>query len=127
MPQKLCASSNESDILITISIESETPHSSEILQVRLASVHWHADDTNSPGHQADASKGQVDTLSGEADVLRGWADIPDMLNHAEMAMLGHRDNLSTHLIRKTNNAIDHYLCNKCNNHIMASIPYPPYL
>ena len=38
---------------------------------------------------------------------------------------------------KTNNAIDHYLslyiaighylCNKCNNHIMASIPYPPYL
>ena len=38
---------------------------------------------------------------------------------------------------KTNNAIDHYLslyiaighylCNKCNNCIMASIPYPPYL
>ena len=38
---------------------------------------------------------------------------------------------------KTNNAIDHYLslyiaighylCNKCNNRIMASIPYPPYL
>ena len=38
---------------------------------------------------------------------------------------------------KTNNAIDHYLslyiaighylCNTCNNRIMASIPYPPYL
>ena len=38
---------------------------------------------------------------------------------------------------KTNNAIDHYLslyiaighylCNKCNNCIMASIPYPPHL
>ena len=38
---------------------------------------------------------------------------------------------------KTNNAIDHYLslyiavghylCNNCNNHIMASIPYPFYL
>ena len=97
MPQKLACTPNEPNTLVTISIESETPRSGEIPRVRLASMHWHADDTNGPGCQADASNSHTDGSHGKADVLRGRADAPGMSNHAETAMLGHRDDLSTHL------------------------------
>jgi len=43
MPQKPATSPNESDTLIIVSIESESPSSSKILQVHLGSVHWRTD------------------------------------------------------------------------------------
>jgi len=49
MPQKLAASSNESDALEIMSIELENPDSGKIPRVRLGSVHWHTDDVNSLG------------------------------------------------------------------------------
>jgi len=51
---------NESETLITMSIESESPDSGGILRVHLKCMSWHAGDTNSPGNRADALKGQVD-------------------------------------------------------------------
>ncbi|KIM66801.1 hypothetical protein SCLCIDRAFT_1210857 [Scleroderma citrinum Foug A] len=90
MPQKLAASPNESETLVTASIESETPHSSETPRVCLGSANWRTDDLNGLGGQTDGSHGGV-------DVSRGQADIPGMSNHAETAILGHRDDPSTHL------------------------------
>ena len=57
MPQKLGASPNKLDTLVTLSIELENPDSGEILQVRLASVHWHMDNVNCLGNGANASTG----------------------------------------------------------------------
>ena len=73
MPQKLACTPNEPNTLITISMESETPRSGEILQVHLASVHWHADDPNGLGGQTDGSH-------GEMDVSRAWTDTLNMSN-----------------------------------------------
>ena len=57
---------------------------SDILCACLGGTSWCADDAIGPGSRTDVSRGEV-------DVSRGWADVPSMLNHAEIAMLGHRD------------------------------------
>ena len=90
MPQKLVHTPNEPNTLITISIKSETPCSSEIPQVRLAHMHWHADDTNGPGCRVDASKGQT-------DVSRAWTDTLNMLNRTATPGMSHGDDPSTYL------------------------------
>ena len=90
MPQKLAHTPNEPNTLITVSIESEEPHSGEIPRVHLGGTNWHANDLNGPGNQTDGSHGQVDKPRGLADAL-------NVSYNAEMAMLGHGDNLSTHL------------------------------
>ena len=97
MPQKLARTPNEPNTLVTVSIESEKPRSGEIPQVRLECARWHANDMHRPRSRADASNSHMDGSHGEADVSRGRADIPGMSNHAETAILGHRDDLSTHL------------------------------
>ena len=97
MPQKLPHTPNEPNTLVTISIESETPHSGEIPRVCLASVHWHADNTNGPGCRVDASKGQADTLRGKTDVSRAWTDTLNMLNQTATPGMSHGDNPSTYL------------------------------
>ena len=97
MPQKLACTPNKPNTLITVSIKLEKPHSSEILQVCLECTRWHANDMHRCRSGADASNSHMDGSHGKADVSRGRADIPGMLNHAETAILGHRDDLSTHL------------------------------
>jgi len=68
-PQKLVATSNELEALVTISLKSEKPHSGEIPRVHLGSVHWHTDDVNGPGNGVNASSGQADESRGQADTL----------------------------------------------------------
>ena len=91
MPQKLMCTPNEPDTLITMSVESEDPGSSEMIAcICFGGANCHTDDPNGPRNQKDRSHGKV-------DVSRGWADVPGMSNHADTAILGHRDNPSTHL------------------------------
>ncbi|KIM69160.1 hypothetical protein SCLCIDRAFT_19783 [Scleroderma citrinum Foug A] len=91
MPQKLSASSNESDILITMSIESEDPGSSEMIaHICLGGVNCHANDLNGPRNQTDGSH-------GEADVSRGWTDTLNMSNQTATPGMSHRDDPSTYL------------------------------
>ena len=90
MPQKRITTSNESDKLVTISIESENPDSGEIPQVRLGSVRRHADDANGP-------RDRVDALEGWTDESRTRADAPNTLNGAEMAIMGYGDGAGTYL------------------------------
>ena len=66
-----------------------------------------------------------------------WDIIGNRGDEQELEVQVKKDMVVDSASGKTNNAIDHYillyiaighyLCNKCNNHIMASIPYPPYL
>ena len=90
MPQKLTHTPNEPNTLITVSIESESPHSAEILRVHLGSMNWHTNDPNGPGNQTDGSHGQADGPTAEMDA-------PNVLKVAEMAMLGHGDDPSMYL------------------------------
>jgi len=90
MPQKRLHTPNEPGELVTVSIESEKPHSGGILRVRLAGVRWHTDDTNSPGRRTDLSHGQADELRGSADALNAS-------NNAKPAVMGHRDSAETYL------------------------------
>ncbi|KIM59769.1 hypothetical protein SCLCIDRAFT_27024 [Scleroderma citrinum Foug A] len=60
MPQKLSASSNESDILITMSIELEDPGSSKTITcICLGGANCHANDPNGPRNQMDGSHGEA--------------------------------------------------------------------
>ncbi|KIM59480.1 hypothetical protein SCLCIDRAFT_27301 [Scleroderma citrinum Foug A] len=91
MPQKLSTSSNKSDILITMSIESEDPGSSEtITRICLGGVNCHANDPNGPRNQTDGSH-------GEADVSRGWTDTLNTSNRTATPGMSHRDDPSTYL------------------------------
>ena len=85
MPQKLAASpnearssngdepadtSNESETLTIVSIESEDSGSGEtIARIRLGGMSPRADDANSPGRRTDLSSGQADESKGQADTL----------------------------------------------------------
>jgi len=97
MPQKLAATSNESDKLATISIESEEPDSGEIPRVHLARVRWHTDDVNGPGSGADALKGQADESEGRTDKSRARADASTTPNEAKMVFVSHRTGAGTYL------------------------------
>jgi len=80
MPQKLVASSNESDALVIASIESETltivsiesedsGSGETIARIRLGGMSPRADDANGPGRRTDLSSGQADESKGQADTL----------------------------------------------------------
>ena len=97
MPQKLTCTPNEPNTLVTISIESETPCSGEIPQVRLASVHWHTDDANGPGRRTEMSKGQADESEGRTDESRARADASTTPNEAKTVVVSHRTGAGTYL------------------------------
>ena len=69
MPQKLGASPNELDTLVTLSIESEIPDSGETPRVRLGSVHWPADNANSLGSRTEMLEGQTEMSRAQMDTL----------------------------------------------------------
>jgi len=60
---------NQSETLVTVSIESESPDGGGIPRVRLGSTSSHAGDANGCGNRADASSCQADASKGSADVL----------------------------------------------------------
>ena len=97
MPQKLAATSNESDKLITMSIESDKPSSGEVPRVRLASVRWHTGNVNGPRSGADASNSRTDRSHGQADQPRGSADASNTSNEAEAVVVSHRTSAGTYL------------------------------
>jgi len=69
---------NQSEGLVTVSIESESPDGDGIPRVHLGSTSWRAGDANGPGNQADASNGQTDES-------KGWTDALNASNHTETA------------------------------------------
>jgi len=97
MPQKLTTTSNESHALVTISIESEKPHSGEMPQVHFTSVHWHTGNVNGPRSRADASNSLTDRSHGQVDEPRGSADTSNTSNEAEMVVVSHRTSAGTYL------------------------------
>ena len=107
MPQKLAASLNESDTLVTVSTESEKPHSGEIPRVRLAGVRWHADDENGPRSGADASNGHMNGSHGQADESKDSAEASNTSNNAITATMSDSESAGTYLgARDTRRAID---------------------
>jgi len=119
-PQKLAATSNESDKLVTISIESENPDSGEIPQVRLGSVRRHADDANGPRDRADA-------LEGQTDESRGWADTLSVPHSAETLVVSHRTGAGTYLstgdakraVDETNGTESHADASSCHRDTLS--------
>ena len=97
MPQEPVHTPNKPDTLVTISIESEKPCSSEIPQVYLEHAHWHANDIHHPRSGADASDGHIDRSRGLADDSRGWADVLSTPNKPETANISHGEGAGTYL------------------------------
>ena len=81
---------NESETLVTLSIELEDPHSGETPHVYLGGMRMRADDVNGLGCQTDGSRSQ-------ADGLGGLMDAPSMSNKAETDVISHRDGMNTYL------------------------------
>ena len=69
--QQLCMADtpNEPDVLVTRSMESESPNSGETPRVRLGSVHWPADDANGLGSRTEMSEGQTEMSRAQTDAL----------------------------------------------------------
>jgi len=67
---KLADVPNESDTLVTTSIELESPYNGGIPRVHLGCTSWRASDANGAGNRTDGSTGQADGLRGLTDVLR---------------------------------------------------------
>ena len=88
---------NESDTLVIVSMELESPNSGGILCMYLGSTSWRADDTNGPGSRTDMSSGQMDRLHGQADTSRGQTDAPSVSNGAETVEMSHNDTAGTYL------------------------------
>jgi len=81
---------NESETLVTVSIESESPDGGEIPRVRLRGTNPRAGDANGHANGADASSGQADESRGSADVL-------GMSNEAETAGMSCGEGAGTYL------------------------------
>ena len=81
---------NKSETLVTLSIESEDPHSGETLCMYLGGMRMHADDVNGLGCQTDGSRSQ-------ADGPGGLMDAPSMSKKAETDVISHRDGMNTYL------------------------------
>ena len=69
---------NKPEMLITMSIELESPNSGEIPHVHLGSTSWHA-------YEADELEGQADEPTGEMDESRVQTDASNVSNRPEMA------------------------------------------
>ena len=81
---------NESDMLIVLSIESESMGDGEILRVYLRGTSWCPYNVEGLGCRTDMSKGLPDGPRGLTDVL-------GQLNNAEMTGLSHSDGVYTYL------------------------------
>jgi len=81
---------NESDMLATTSIESESPDSGGIPRVHLGGTRLRASDANGAGNRTDASKGQ-------ADVSRGLTDALNVSIRAEMDGMSNCEGAGTYL------------------------------
>jgi len=78
---------NESETLVTVSIESESPDGGGIPRVHLGSMSWRAGDANGPGNQAN----------GQADGSRGWTDTLKVSNNAETDGMSSGEGAETYL------------------------------
>jgi len=69
--QQLCMADipNESDMLVTVSIVSESPDGGGIPRVHLGGTRSRAGDANGAGNRADASSCQADASKGSTDVM----------------------------------------------------------
>ena len=88
---------NESDMLVTMSIEPESLGGGNVPHVHLGGTRMRTDDVNGPGNGADASSRKTDVSSNQAD---GSADQTDTLivsNGAEMAGISCGEVASTYL------------------------------
>ena len=91
---------NKLEMLITVSIESEDPHSSETLRMYLGGMRMRADDANGLGCRTDGSRSQ-------ADGPGGLTDAPSTSNKAETDVISHGDGMNTYLgAGDTKRAID---------------------
>jgi len=91
MPQKLATTSNESETLTIVSIESEDSGSGEMIaHIRLGGTSPRADDANGPGRRTEMSKGQ-------ADVSRAQMDALNASNNAERGGISNGDEPTTYL------------------------------
>ena len=81
---------NKLEMLITVSIESEDPHSSETLRMYLGGMRMCADDANGLGCRTDGSRSQ-------ADGPGGLTDAPSTSNKAETDVISHGDGMNTYL------------------------------
>ena len=88
---------NESETLVTLSIESEDPHSGGVLRIRLGGTSCHVGDANHLGNQTDRSEGQADGSRALMDELRGQADVPSQSNNADTNVTDHGESVSTYL------------------------------
>ena len=83
--------SNESEMLITLSIESEDLHNGDIPCMHLRGTSWHADHVDGLGHR-------MDVLRGSMDLLRAWMDTQlNVSNSAETAVVSHGEGAGTYL------------------------------
>ena len=81
---------NETDMLVTLSIELEDLSSSGIPHVYLGGTHWHACHTKGLGDRVDGS-------SCETDGARCQTDASRVSNRPEMAVVSHSEGASTYL------------------------------
>jgi len=81
---------NESDTLVIVSIESESPNGGGIPRVRLGNMSWRACDANGPRNGADRSSSQADGRRGRTDTL-------DVSNSTETDGMSWDDGAGTYL------------------------------
>jgi len=81
---------NESDPLVTRSVEPYVENGETSVRVHLQGASWRADDTNGAGHGAEG-------LMGETDVSRGSTDMLGTSNSTGTAGISHGDGAGTYL------------------------------
>ena len=81
---------NESEELVTLSIQLEGPDGGDIPRMYLGSTRMQTGD-------AKDSRGRMDVSSGQADDPRAWTDTLNVSNSAETDVIGHGKGVSTYL------------------------------
>ena len=82
--------SNELTELVTLSIDSEDPHSGDIPCVYLGGTQMRMGDVNGPGCRPDGLRGQADGSTAQTDA-------PSASNRPEMVVVSHSDGAGTYL------------------------------
>ena len=91
---------SESDMLVTMSMESESPDGGEIPRVRLGGTRSRADDADRPGRGTDVSGSQMVGSRGQTDTLRAS-------NKAETDSMSDGEDAETYLdVRGAKRVID---------------------
>ena len=88
---------NETDMLIVLSIESESLGSIGIPCIHLGGMQMRMGDTNGSRCRADGSSCKTDVLSNQVDASRGQTDTLEVLNNAEIDHMSHGKGLSMYL------------------------------